>query len=113
MELRQLRTLVAIADAGTFAAAADTVGLTQSAVSLQIKGLEQEIGTAIFDRRHRPPVLNERGLELVEQARKVLDLCRTIISETSTDRLEGIKVSGEISRSSGKTVAPIATSKAF
>ncbi len=89
MELRQLRTLIAIADFGTFAAAADAIGLTQSAVSLQIKGLEEELGTALFNRRHRPPVLNEKGHTLVEQARKVLELCDTITRQGGKTSLEG------------------------
>ena len=75
MELRQLKTLVAIADFGSFVGAADAVSLTQSAVSLQISNLEQELGCSLFDRRTRPPLLNEKGLALVEHARKVSELC--------------------------------------
>ena len=96
MELRQLKTLVAISDFGTFAAAADAIGLTQSAVSLQIKGLEQEIGAEIFDRRHRPPLLNDKGRVLVEQARKVLDLCDDISRQSSDAPLEGVLTFGAV-----------------
>lgn len=96
MELRQLKTLVAISDFGTFAAAADAIGLTQSAVSLQIKGLEQEIGTEIFDRRHRPPLLNDKGRTLVEQARKVLELCDDIARQGADVPLEGVLAFGAV-----------------
>ncbi len=96
MELRQLRTLVAIADFGTFAAAADAIGLTQSAVSLQIKGLEDEIGIQVFDRRHRPPLLNDKGVMLVEQARKVLDLCDDISHQGGDMPLEGVLTFGAV-----------------
>lgn len=89
MELRQLKTLVAISEFGTFAAAADAIGLTQSAVSLQIKGLEEEIGIEIFDRRHRPPLLNDHGRSLVVQARKVLDMCEEIARPGRDMPLEG------------------------
>lgn len=96
MELRQLKTLVAIADFGTFAAAADAIGLTQSAVSLQIKGLEDEIGAEIFDRRHRPPLLNDKGRALVEQARKVLELCEDIARRGDDIPLEGVLAFGSV-----------------
>jgi len=96
MEFRQLKTLVAISDFGTFAAAADAIGLTQSAVSLQIKGLEQKIGTEIFDRRHRPPLLNDKGRSLVEQARKVLELCDDIVRQGDDAPLEGVLAFGAV-----------------
>lgn len=89
MELRQLKTLVAISEFGTFAAAADAIGLTQSAVSLQIKGLEEEIGLELFDRRHRPPLLTDQGRSLVVQARKVLDMCDEIARRNRDGPLEG------------------------
>lgn len=90
MELRQLRTLVTIADFGTFASAADAIGLTQSAVSLQVKALETEIGAEVFDRSHRPPLLNDKGRALVEQARKVMELCDDIARKGASMPLEGV-----------------------
>ncbi|MEO1190989.1 MAG: LysR family transcriptional regulator [Pseudomonadota bacterium] len=74
MELRPLRSLVAIADQGSFAAAADRLGLTQSAISLQIKALEEQHGQTLFDRSHRPPILTEAGRQLVVEARHILVL---------------------------------------
>ena len=61
MDLKQLRSLVTIAETGSFAAAAQAVGLTQSAVSLHIKHLEQDLGVLLFDRDSRPPRLNARA----------------------------------------------------
>ena len=61
MSLRALRTLQAIARHGSFAAAGKAVGLTQSAVSLQVKVLEEEFGAPLFDRSRRLPVLTEAG----------------------------------------------------
>jgi DNA-binding transcriptional LysR family regulator len=89
MELRQLRTLVAIADFGTFAAAADAVGLTQSAVSLQIKHLEEELGVSLFDRQFRSPKFNARGRALVEHARKVVEICEHISRNGAHEELKG------------------------
>ncbi|HFC04498.1 MAG TPA: LysR family transcriptional regulator, partial [Rhizobiales bacterium] len=106
MELRQLKTLVAISDFGTFAAAADAIGLTQSAVSLQIKGLEQEIGAEIFDRRHRPPLLNDKGRSLVEQARKVLELCDDIARQGADAPLEGVLTFGAVPTSVASILPP-------
>ena len=89
MEIRQLKTLVAIADYGSFAAAADAVSLTQSVISLQIKTLEEELGVELFDRRHRPPVLNQKGAQLVEHARTIVTTCNLISRLGSTDVLRG------------------------
>ena len=74
MSIRSLRTLVAVADRGSFAAAARAVGLTQSAVSMQLRGLETELGTELFDRNRRPPVLNDHGKLLVRRAREIVQL---------------------------------------
>ncbi len=79
MEIRNLRTLVAIADHGGFAAAGAAIGLTQSAVSVQVKQLESELGATLFDRSHRPPRLNARGRKLVDDARELLALHRRMI----------------------------------
>lgn len=69
MNLRNLKTLVAVADHGNFARAANAVGLTQSAVSMQMRALEDSLGVELFDRSKRPVVLNERGDLLVKRAR--------------------------------------------
>ncbi len=74
MDTKQLMTLVAIADQGTFAKAAKIVHRTPSAVSQQMQTLEQELGASIFDRSNRPPSFNSKGLYLVEIAKKVLQL---------------------------------------
>ncbi len=76
--LRELETFVAIADFGTFAAAGEAVGLTQSAISLQIKSLESVLDAELFDRSKRPPIMNARGQKLVRQARDILNQCRSL-----------------------------------
>jgi len=96
MELRQLRTLVAIEDYGSFAAAADAVGLTQSAVSLQIRHLEDELGVELFDRRRRSPAFNGKGRALVEHARKVVDICQHISQHSAVEALEGTLMLGAV-----------------
>ncbi|HEX9079158.1 MAG TPA: LysR family transcriptional regulator [Desulfuromonadaceae bacterium] len=72
MSLRNLRILTAIARKGSFAAAADHLGLTQSAVSLQIKKMEEEFGVNLFERTGRSPRLNASGRLVLERAQEIL-----------------------------------------
>ena len=58
MDIRHLKTLVAIAESESFLAAAERVSLTPAAVSLQMKTLETQLNVALFDRSTRPPHLN-------------------------------------------------------
>ena len=78
---------MAIADQRTFAAAAQVVGLTQSAVSLQIKALESELGVTLFDRTRRPPVLNADGRALVDRAREIIDLADQLTQSFRPDSM--------------------------
>ncbi|MEQ8440707.1 MAG: LysR family transcriptional regulator [Alphaproteobacteria bacterium] len=72
MSIRRLRMLIAIAETGSFAAAADKMLISPSAVSQQMRTLEDELRAEIFDRRTRPPVLNRDGYALVPQAKEVV-----------------------------------------
>ena len=89
MNLRQLRTLVAIAEQGSFTAAGNAVGLSHSAISLHVKALEQELGVALVDRAKRPPRLTARGAALVEQARRMAALVDEIRALGSDEVLAG------------------------
>jgi len=75
--LRQLAALVAVVDTGTFAAAADHLGFTQSAVSQQIRQLERAAGIALFDRPRGP-----RPAELTTAGRLVLDHARRVLARS-------------------------------
>lgn len=72
LTLGQLRTFVAIAEAGGFRAGAARLRRAQSAVSHAVASLEQELGIALFDRDGRRPVLTPAGTALLEDARAVL-----------------------------------------
>lgn len=72
--IRELKTLIAVANAGTFAAAGDQIGLTQAAVSAQMQRLEAELGFALFDRGARAARLNARGHQVLEQAQALIRL---------------------------------------
>ena len=72
--LRELKTFVAVARHGTFAAAGQRVGLTQSAVSAQMRVLEQTLGQRLFDRSGRSAVLNAAGRHALPLAEQMLAL---------------------------------------
>ncbi|MFC6139955.1 LysR family transcriptional regulator [Paraburkholderia silvatlantica] len=72
--IRELKTLIAVAREGTFAAAGNRIGLTQAAVSAQIQRLEAELGFALFDRNGRSAQLNKNGERILAQAQEVLRL---------------------------------------
>ncbi|MCC2674316.1 MAG: LysR family transcriptional regulator [Ramlibacter sp.] len=72
LTLGQLRTFVAIAEAGGFRAGAAQLRRAQSAVSHAVAGLESELGIALFDRSGHRPVLTPAGAALLEDARGVL-----------------------------------------
>ncbi|MFD1190023.1 LysR family transcriptional regulator [Phenylobacterium conjunctum] len=73
LNLVQLETFVAVAEAGSFSAAARTLGRAQSAVSYQIQGLEAQAGVELFDRTAYRPVLSEAGRALLARARRILE----------------------------------------
>lgn len=107
MDSRQFRTLVAIATKGTFAQAADTVGLTPSAVSQQIHALEQELGVTLFDRSSRPPKLTAHGRQVLELARDVLQLEEDTKASLRGDWFAGTLMLGSV-RSSALNLLPAA-----
>ncbi|MCR9174762.1 MAG: LysR family transcriptional regulator [Alphaproteobacteria bacterium] len=89
MNLRALETLIAIAEVGSFAAAADRVGVTQSAVSMQMKALEEDLAVALFDRSRRPPILNETGRRILDSAREMVRLGEALKATAAGERVRG------------------------
>jgi molybdate transport repressor ModE-like protein len=72
MDLRQIKIFVAIAETGSFSAAADAVALTQSTVSQHISSLEEEMGVPLFNRLSRGISLTTGGTLFLRHARRIL-----------------------------------------
>lgn len=72
--LAEFKTFIAVAQEGTFTGAGHALGLTQSAVSAQIKRLETFIGMPLFDRSAKAAILNDHGRDVLTQAREVVAL---------------------------------------
>ncbi len=70
--LRELKTFLAVFQYGTFSAAGQRIGLTQSAVSAQIRILENAIGMQLFDRSGRTAVLNATGARILPMAEEIV-----------------------------------------
>lgn len=72
LDFRHLRTIKAIHDAGGMARAAEQMNITQSALSHQMKGLEDQAGVELFVRRAKPLKLSAAGMKLLRVAERVL-----------------------------------------
>lgn len=75
----RLHYLVAVARSGSFTAAAQVVGLTQSAITKSIADLEKEIGYAIFFRTSRGVILTENGRDFVDRTARLLEDARELL----------------------------------
>lgn len=89
LDVDQLKTLIAIVDTGSFTRAADVVFKTQSAVSMQMKRLEERIGRPIFLRDGRGAKLTEDGERLLDYARRIVHISREAVHAFSGDALTG------------------------
>ncbi len=89
LDLDVLRTFVAIADTGSFAAAAEAVFRTPSAVSMQIKKLEEMLGRAVFIRDSRSVKLTRDGEILLEHGRRLLALNRELVAKFRAPDIAG------------------------
>ncbi len=89
IDIDQLRTFIAIAETGSFTKAADVVNKTQSAVSMQMKRLEERLDRPIFARDGRASKLTEDGNRLLDYARRIVKLNMETIAAFSDENLSG------------------------
>lgn len=106
MNLRFLKTMIAVSQHSSLNAAARSLGLSHSAVSLQIKALEEELEFQILDRSKRPPVLTAEGLALVEHARRMEDISSDIEALADRRRLHGRVTLGAVPSTISNITAP-------
>jgi LysR family hydrogen peroxide-inducible transcriptional activator len=106
MEIRQLESLVSIAEHGTFSRAAEALGTVQSNISNRVARLEAELGTELVDRASGN--LTESGVVVVERARRILSELRAIasdVSELNAD-IRGVVTLGMIG-TAGRWIVPL------
>ena len=87
IELRHLKTLVALRDTGSLVEAAESLFLTQSALSHQLKDLEDRLECSLFVRKTKPPRFTSAGRRLLNLADEVLPMVRN--AERDIARLAG------------------------
>ena len=83
IEFRHLRTIKAIHDTGGLARAADQLNITQSALSHQIKGIEDQAGVELFVRRSKPLKLSAAGMRMLAAAETILPQVAALEAEFS------------------------------
>jgi DNA-binding transcriptional LysR family regulator len=109
MDTRQLAAFCAVVERKSFSQAAERLGVTQPAVSLQIRSLEQRLGRRLLDRSGRRVEPTEAGLRLYASAQRVLAAEESLLEELDADE-DGV-VSGTLelgaSTGPGGTVVPV------
>lgn len=103
MDIRSIRSFVAVVESGSFSAASAVVNVTQSAVSQHIKAMEDEIGMSLLIRSSHSVMMTEAGNVLYEYAKKILYL-----KEECTDKLSSMKgcLTGELRIGVGSFIEP-------
>ncbi|MEN8659105.1 LysR family transcriptional regulator [Marivita sp.] len=89
LDITTLRSFIAVADAGGVTRAASFLNLTQSAVSMQIKRLEESLGLTLLDRQGRGVSLTSAGEQLLTYARRIVDLNDEVYGKLTNTVWEG------------------------
>lgn len=89
LDIDQLRTFIAIAETGSFTKASEVVHKTQSAVSMQMKRLEERVGKPIFARDGRASRLTDEGERLLDYARRIVKLNIEAMASLASAELSG------------------------
>jgi DNA-binding transcriptional LysR family regulator len=101
MDTRQLAAFCAVVERRSFSQAAERLGVTQPAVSLQVRALEQRLGTQLLDRSGRRVEPTEAGLRLYRGAQRLLALEEQLVAEVAEQGGEELTGSFEIGASTG------------
>ena len=101
MDTRQLAAFCAVVERRSFSQAAERLGVTQPAVSLQIRALEKRLGTQLLDRSGRRVEPTEAGLRLYRGAQRMLALEEQLLTEVSGESEGDLAGTLEIGASTG------------
>src|SRR5262245_3368770 len=101
MDTRQLESFVAVVERRSFSQAAERLGVTQPAVSLQIQALEKRLGTKLLDRSGRRVEPTEAGLRLYRGAQRLLALEEQVVAEGAEEGAAELRGRFEIAASTG------------
>jgi len=101
MDTRQLETFVAVVERRSFSQAAERLGVTQPAVSLQIQALEKRLGTKLLDRSGRRVEPTEAGMRLYRGAQRLLALEEQVVAEVAEEATSELTGRFEIGASTG------------
>src|SRR5262245_33491263 len=101
MDTRQLAAFCAVVERRSFSQAAERLGVTQPAVSLQVQALEKRLGTQLLDRSGRRVEPTEAGLRLYRGAQRLLALEDQLVAEVGSDAEGELEGSFEIGASTG------------
>src|SRR5205814_5712779 len=85
MDTRQLAAFCAVVERRSFSLAAERLGVSQPAVSLQVRSLEKRLGTQLLDRSGRRVEPTESGLKLYRSAQRLLALEQEIVNELAEE----------------------------
>jgi len=95
MDLKQLRNIVAVANSKSFGKAARELSISQPALSISIKNLEREVGSAMFIRSRKEAIPTEFGSNFIAHARSVLheaEKARELVRESKAGRTRTVRV---------------------
>src|SRR5579884_1198954 len=101
MDTRQLRAFCEVVERKSFSQAAERLGLTQPAVSMQVRALEKRLGTQLVDRSGRRVEPTEAGAKLYRSAQRLLALEEEIVGELAEDATGELAGTFEIGASTG------------
>jgi DNA-binding transcriptional LysR family regulator len=101
MDTRQLAAFCAVVERRSFSLAAERLGVTQPAVSLQIQALEKRLGTKLLDRSGRRVEPTEAGMRLYRGAQRLLALEEQVVAEVVEDATDELEGTFEIGASTG------------
>ena len=107
MDTRQLAAFCAVVERRSFSQAAERLGVTQPAVSLQVRALEKRLGTQLLDRSGRRVEPTEAGLRLFRSAQRLLQLEEQMLEEIASDAAGALTGTLSIGASTGPAAVAV------